>query len=146
MGGPQSSYLFILSQLFSDVTLVIDGIKLPAHRAILSKGSEYFNIMFLSSFVEANSDKIILKGINLKAFKVVLEYIYDNFMFNMSRWTPDGDRGFGKLLEWQSEALDFLIDGSDKGFNAVFEILDSARYFMIDDLQKDAVSCVVKVS
>uniref|UniRef100_A0A7E4VND2 BTB domain-containing protein n=1 Tax=Panagrellus redivivus TaxID=6233 RepID=A0A7E4VND2_PANRE len=117
MNTGNNGHLFLCKET-SDVTLVIDGTELPAHRAILSKGSEYFNTMFLSSFVEANSDKIILKETNLYAFKVVLEYIYTGFTYNSK------ERNIFKLKD-------------------TFEILACARFFMVvEPFFKDEVSCI----
>uniref|UniRef100_A0A7E4ZQJ9 BTB domain-containing protein n=1 Tax=Panagrellus redivivus TaxID=6233 RepID=A0A7E4ZQJ9_PANRE len=104
-----------LSTERSDVTLIVDGTKLPAHRSILSKGSDYFKTMFSSSFEEAKSNNVELKETNLEAFKVVLNYIYN-------------------------DKANILHNG--RTFNELFEVLACARYFMVDPLSALLVSCL----
>eukprot|EP00003_Mantamonas_plastica_P025432 TRINITY_DN4995_c0_g1_i3.p1 TRINITY_DN4995_c0_g1~~TRINITY_DN4995_c0_g1_i3.p1 ORF type:complete len:441 (-),score=136.18 TRINITY_DN4995_c0_g1_i3:556-1878(-) len=62
----------------TDVTLVVDGKQIKAHRLILSLGSEYFESMFSSEFLEANQDEIVIHETQYDAFMVVMEYIYGN--------------------------------------------------------------------
>uniref|UniRef100_A0A7E4W965 BTB domain-containing protein n=1 Tax=Panagrellus redivivus TaxID=6233 RepID=A0A7E4W965_PANRE len=98
----------------SDVMLVVEDDEFPAHRSILSKRSEYFKAMFSSSFIEANSDKIVLKDTNLNAFKRVLKYIYTN-------------------------NVECLCDDSISIYEA-FELLLCSRFYMVDS----AASAIIR--
>uniref|UniRef100_A0A0N4Z9X0 BTB domain-containing protein n=1 Tax=Parastrongyloides trichosuri TaxID=131310 RepID=A0A0N4Z9X0_PARTI len=65
-----------LSDSLSDVTLSIDGNKLPAHKMVLASRSEYFKNLFNSGMKESVSCEIVLHESNLDAFKVCLKYLY----------------------------------------------------------------------
>uniref|UniRef100_A0A7E4W8Y9 BTB domain-containing protein n=1 Tax=Panagrellus redivivus TaxID=6233 RepID=A0A7E4W8Y9_PANRE len=92
----------------SDVTLIVEGTEIPAHRAILSDRSEYFEAMFSSKFMEANLDKVELKETNLKTFQRVLKYIYTGCM-------------------------DYLYTG-DIPLEEMFEVIKSAQYYLVADM------------
>lgn len=59
----------------SDVTFIIEGVEIPAHKTVLSVQCTYFRTLFSGGFCEANQHKIELK-VTLDAFKVFLKYIY----------------------------------------------------------------------
>ncbi len=60
----------------SDITIVINGHKIPAHKIVLSSCSHVFETMFLSQFRESNDKEIEIKDTNIDAFKVFLKYCY----------------------------------------------------------------------
>jgi len=61
---------------FADITFIVEGEEIQAHRAILLK-CRYFQDLFKSDMVEANSTKISVPGnISVENFKAILEYIY----------------------------------------------------------------------
>uniref|UniRef100_A0A7E4VLK6 BTB domain-containing protein n=1 Tax=Panagrellus redivivus TaxID=6233 RepID=A0A7E4VLK6_PANRE len=113
----KNGHLYLNKDL-SDVTLVIDGTELPAHRSILSERSEYFKAMLSSSFIESNSNKITLKETNLNAFKAVLKYIYT-----------------GSIYDSENKDL-FTLDET-------LEVLACARYCMMDDLAKETTLFII---
>lgn len=59
----------------SDVTLVVAGTKIPAHKVILSASSSYFRALFSDGFAESSQNEITLQ-VPLEAFKWILKYIY----------------------------------------------------------------------
>jgi len=61
---------------FADITFIVHGEEIQAHRIILLK-CRYFQNMFKSGMIEANSTKINVPGeISVENFKAILEYIY----------------------------------------------------------------------
>uniref|UniRef100_A0A7E4VS35 BTB domain-containing protein n=1 Tax=Panagrellus redivivus TaxID=6233 RepID=A0A7E4VS35_PANRE len=104
-----------------DVILVIEDTEIPAHRSILSSRSEYFNAMFSNNFIEANSDKIILKETNLKPFKRVLEYFYT------------GD----------VNTLHNVCSKSTTSLKDLFEIYSCAQYYVADAVTKPTMWYIV---
>lgn len=66
-------------QFCTDVTLVFNGVKFPAHKAILSSRCTYFQELFLE--IEQNSNgeipvNIPVDGITEEMFKTLLQYLY----------------------------------------------------------------------
>lgn len=61
---------------FSDVTFVIEGKKMYAHRCILYARSEYFRSMFDSKMRETSEKEITIQNISYEVFRAVLEYLY----------------------------------------------------------------------
>uniref|UniRef100_A0A7E4UU00 BTB domain-containing protein n=1 Tax=Panagrellus redivivus TaxID=6233 RepID=A0A7E4UU00_PANRE len=64
-----------LNEKMSDVTIIIKGVKLPAHRLILVR-CKYFQAMFESGMVEATSNRIELRETSIDGFKSVLKWFY----------------------------------------------------------------------
>uniref|UniRef100_A0A7E4VHV0 BTB domain-containing protein n=1 Tax=Panagrellus redivivus TaxID=6233 RepID=A0A7E4VHV0_PANRE len=65
-----------LDEQFADVTIVIDGVEIPAHRMILSQRCPYFKAMFASGMIESKSKRIELRETPINGFKSVLKWIY----------------------------------------------------------------------
>ncbi|XP_031626561.1 BTB/POZ domain-containing protein 9-like [Contarinia nasturtii] len=59
----------------SDVIIVVDDNKIPAHKLILSASSSYFHALFSNGLVETSKNEIKLQ-VPLDAFKTILKYIY----------------------------------------------------------------------
>ncbi|XP_055298946.1 BTB/POZ domain-containing protein 9-like [Sitodiplosis mosellana] len=59
----------------ADVTFVVENIKIPAHKTILSLRSPYFHSLIFGGFAEEKQAEIKLE-VPLGAFKVILKYIY----------------------------------------------------------------------
>ncbi|KAJ8942635.1 hypothetical protein NQ318_013348 [Aromia moschata] len=66
---------------YADVVLVVEGQKLSAHKVILAARSEYFRALLYGGLRESNQAEIVLPDAPLKAFKVLLKYIYTGHMF-----------------------------------------------------------------
>ena len=58
--------------LSRDVTLVVEGTKIPAHRAILACRSEYFKKMFSHKMRESKEGVVPIDGISLPVFNRLL--------------------------------------------------------------------------
>uniref|UniRef100_A0A7E4UTU0 BTB domain-containing protein n=1 Tax=Panagrellus redivivus TaxID=6233 RepID=A0A7E4UTU0_PANRE len=101
-----------------DVTFVVEKTEFPAHRLILSERSEYFQSMFSSCFIEANSNRIELKDVNFKAFELVLEYVYTG---NVDRFCDD-----------------------TISLEEVFDRLECARFYIVDDLVVKVIEYIKK--
>ncbi len=69
---------FYLKEDLSDITIVINGHKIPSHKIILSSRSLVFRNMFLSQFKESTEKEIQIKDTNIEAFKLFLKYCYFN--------------------------------------------------------------------
>jgi RCC1 and BTB domain-containing protein len=61
---------------FSDVTFMIEGQPIHAHRAILSQRCEHFAAMFRSGMRESTERVIPIPNISRQAFLQLLEYLY----------------------------------------------------------------------
>lgn len=71
----------LMKETFSDVTFLVCGEKIPAHRNILASGSEYFEAMFSGQFREKDQREIALIDIpSVDAFKAILCYIYTGYV------------------------------------------------------------------
>lgn len=61
---------------FSDVTLVVGGKRIPAHRNILAANCSYFRQMFLGQMKESTLQEIEIHGWSADAYTAMLEFIY----------------------------------------------------------------------
>ena len=50
--------LFLNNTLYSDITLVVDGRKIPAHRCVLTTRCEVMSAMFSGQFAESNTAEV----------------------------------------------------------------------------------------
>jgi speckle-type POZ protein len=62
--------------IHSDVTFVINGARVPAHRAILSVRSPVFRRMFASGMLESTKGVVDVVDIEMGVFMEVLKYVY----------------------------------------------------------------------
>jgi len=70
------------SKLFADVTFIVEGHKLPAHKCVLAARCEKFRAMFQDHFKEGQQSEITLEC-KLGPFQAMLEYLYtDNIPVN----------------------------------------------------------------
>ena len=66
------------SEDFADVTFVVEGRRIVAHKAVLCARCDYFRHMLHSGMAETRQDDISLPDIRYKAFRSLLEYIYSD--------------------------------------------------------------------
>lgn len=59
-----------------DVTILVDGEEIPAHRAILASCSPYFHAMFTSRMAECGQDRVELKGLDAGSVSRLVEFSY----------------------------------------------------------------------
>ncbi|XP_050435414.1 BTB/POZ domain-containing protein 9-like [Adelges cooleyi] len=65
-----------LSDSFSDVVLVVDEARLPAHRVVLASRSEYFRVSFYGKFKKPNDLEVTISDAPVTLIKIILKYIY----------------------------------------------------------------------
>ncbi|XP_072390147.1 BTB/POZ domain-containing protein 9 isoform X1 [Diabrotica undecimpunctata] len=128
-----------LNQEHSDVTLVVEGQKLNAHKVILAARSDYFRALLYGGMKESTQNEILLPDAPLKAFKVLLKYIYTGHMF-LTTLEEDvildtlglaHQYGFQDLETAISDILRQLL-----ALNNVCAILDAAHLYGLDNLVK----------
>ncbi|XP_045460142.1 BTB/POZ domain-containing protein 9 isoform X1 [Harmonia axyridis] len=73
-----------MSHEYSDVILIVEGQRLHAHKVILASRSEYFRALLYGGLKETNQSEIVLSDAPLKAFKILLKYIYTGHMYLMT--------------------------------------------------------------
>lgn len=74
--GEQMKELFFNKDTFTDVTFLVEGTKVFAHRTVLSARCDVMRAMLCTDFLEGFSPQVNLPEIPLDAFLAVLEYIY----------------------------------------------------------------------
>jgi len=65
-----------LNPEYSDVNLIVEGVTFPAHRIILAARSEYFRALLFGGMKESQENEVHLSCVTVKAFKIVLKYVY----------------------------------------------------------------------
>uniref|UniRef100_A0A7E4UYB2 BTB domain-containing protein n=1 Tax=Panagrellus redivivus TaxID=6233 RepID=A0A7E4UYB2_PANRE len=121
-----------LSNDFSDVTIVIDGTELPAHRMILSQRCPYFKTMFASRMIESTSKRIELRETPINGFKSVLQWIYaGEIEFRQVDTALEVHRlsNMYELLELEKLAFRYIEDNCD--MDNICLILNSATILSI---------------
>ncbi|KAI6237331.1 BTB/POZ domain-containing protein 9 [Aphelenchoides besseyi] len=68
--------MLYLSSECSDVILIVENERIPAHRVILATRSEYFRAMLFGGLREQTEKEVTLLDTPLAAFKQLLRYIY----------------------------------------------------------------------
>lgn len=68
-----------MSMEYSDVTFIVEEVKLPAHKILLAARSSYFRALLYGGLAETSQSEIELK-VPLEAFKALLQYIYTGCM------------------------------------------------------------------
>lgn len=65
---------------YSDITLIVEGNRIPSHKVILASRSDYFRALLYGGLRESQEREVELKGTSLAAFKILLKYIYTGHM------------------------------------------------------------------
>ncbi|XP_003745980.1 BTB/POZ domain-containing protein 9-like [Galendromus occidentalis] len=60
----------------SDITLVVEGEAIYAHKNILAASCDYFRALFRGGMMESDQEEVELKDVPARGFKAVLKYIY----------------------------------------------------------------------
>uniref|UniRef100_A0A7E4ZR90 BTB domain-containing protein n=1 Tax=Panagrellus redivivus TaxID=6233 RepID=A0A7E4ZR90_PANRE len=124
-----------LNEDFSDITIVIEGFKLPAHRNILAQRCEYFKTMFKSGMLESTSKCIKISETPLNGFKIVLKWIYTS---NISVSSIDGVLEVLRIAHMYqiTELVDWTINYLKRKLSIEFVslILSEAVLLSLDEL------------
>ncbi|XP_050432730.1 BTB/POZ domain-containing protein 9-like [Adelges cooleyi] len=67
-----------LQKKFSDVVLIVDNDRIPAHKLVLALNSEYFSALFYRGLLETFQTDVTLEldGASVNSFKILLKYAY----------------------------------------------------------------------
>ncbi|XP_065901308.1 rho-related protein racA-like isoform X2 [Dysidea avara] len=68
--------LFLNKSLYSDVTFVVDGKKIPSHRCVLTTRCELMSAMFSGQFSESSTAEVKIPGTDVDTFMAFLQYLY----------------------------------------------------------------------
>ncbi|CAG5093421.1 Similar to Tdpoz3: TD and POZ domain-containing protein 3 (Mus musculus) [Cotesia congregata] len=69
---------FFKADEFSDIVLVVDNHKLPAHKIILSAHSPYFHAMFTTDMKESKENRVEIQNFTVDLITEMLEFFYTN--------------------------------------------------------------------
>ena len=64
-----------------DIELVVDDVRIPAHKSILSACSPYFKAMFSSSYSEANQGSVVIREVSSTALELLVLYFYTSEVY-----------------------------------------------------------------
>lgn len=107
--------------VFSDITLVIQGIEVKAHKMILACMSERFRAMLESGMIESQQSKIVLTDITYQSFLVLLRYMYTGEL-SFSLISSSAETSTEEILE--------CLEGSD--LYMILELRSECEYLLLD--------------
>ncbi|XP_068722832.1 BTB/POZ domain-containing protein 8-like [Montipora capricornis] len=146
----------LLSGIGSDITLLVNGVTVKAHKAILCARSNYFSAMLLGDWVEGKSNVISLVGINYSGLMTVLKYIYggiahvENDLAIICDTMPLVDMyGLEGLKEviicsLKIEKCHLFHKPCIDCVAGVFECLEASELFSLDDLKNSCIKWITK--
>ncbi|XP_067000463.1 kelch-like protein 5 isoform X2 [Anabrus simplex] len=67
---------YLMKNQLTDVTLIAGSRQIPAHRLVLSAGSEYFAAMFTSNLRESTESEVVLQDVDGDALWMLVNYCY----------------------------------------------------------------------
>ncbi|XP_062526746.1 BTB/POZ domain-containing protein 9 isoform X1 [Bombyx mori] len=129
-----------LSSEYSDVTLIVEGQRIPAHKVILAASSDYFRALLYGGMREANQAEVELQA-PLQAFKALLRYVYSGHFpghmgLSMLREDTVLDM-LGLAHQFNFQELEAAISDYLRQVLAlrnVCSVLDAARLYGLDAL------------
>nr|XP_034839915.1 BTB/POZ domain-containing protein 9 [Maniola hyperantus] len=125
-----------LSSEYSDVTLIVEGQRIPAHKVILAASSDYFRALLYGGMREANQAEVELQA-PLQAFKALLRYVYSGHMgLSLLREDTVLDM-LGLAHQFNFQELEVAISDYLRQVLAlrnVCAVLDAARLYGLDAL------------
>uniref|UniRef100_A0A1L8DAN5 BTB/POZ domain-containing protein 9 n=1 Tax=Nyssomyia neivai TaxID=330878 RepID=A0A1L8DAN5_9DIPT len=125
-----------MNQDYSDVTFVVDGMKLPAHKVILAARSDYFRALLFGGMSESMQNVIELK-VPLEAFRALLRYIYSGHMSLSQMREEDVLDTLGLANQYGFTELENSISGYLRqvlSLDNVCAVLDAARLYAFEAL------------
>ncbi|XP_026329697.1 BTB/POZ domain-containing protein 9 [Hyposmocoma kahamanoa] len=125
-----------LSSEYSDVTLIVEGHRIPAHKVILAASSDYFRALLYGGMRESNQTEVELQA-PLQAFKALLRYVYSGHMgLSLLREDTVLDM-LGLAHQFNFQELEQAISDYLRQVLAlrnVCAVLDAARLYGLDAL------------
>ncbi len=129
-----------LSQL-SDVVIIVEGCRFPAHRAVLAAASNVFKAMFTNEMKETAMNEVELKGLSARSWRMALQYIY-------TAQVDIADEASALLLlesarMYQLETLESFVEKfliSRLNVSNCFELLGHAERYDLDELKRETKS------
>ncbi|XP_055299673.1 BTB/POZ domain-containing protein 9 [Sitodiplosis mosellana] len=121
---------------YSDVTFIVEGIKLPAHKIILAARSSYFRALLYGGLAETTQQEIVLK-VPLEAFKALLDYIYTGCMSLAKMKEENILDSLGLANQYGFESLESAISTyltNSLSLKNCCAILDAARLYNLETL------------
>ena len=98
---------FFNNELFSDISFIINGKVIKAHKLILSSRCDYFRALFEGPFAENNTkNERIIEEISFDSFLAVIRYIYTGEVLLVQN-----DIGVSTLLNNLHAATKYMVDG-----------------------------------
>ncbi|XP_012141205.1 leucine zipper like transcription regulator 1 isoform X2 [Megachile rotundata] len=141
------AFLKRVGRQFCDITLMLDGVPIPAHKAILAARCSYFEGMFRSFMPENNIVNIQIGEMipSSESFDSLLRYIYyaDVSMppeDSLYLFTAPGFYGFtnNRLQAFCKQNLEMNVT-----FENVIQILEAADRMQAADMKKYALNLIV---
>ncbi|CAH1786003.1 unnamed protein product [Owenia fusiformis] len=132
---------------FCDITLMLDGVSIPAHKAILAARCSYFESMFRSFMPKDNTVTIAIGDTvpSGQAFDSLLRYIYYgdiNMPPEDSLYLFSAPHFYGfannRLQAYCKQNLEMNVS-----FKNVVQILEAADRIQASDMKKHALSIIV---
>lgn len=121
---------------YSDVTFVVEGAKLPAHRLMLAARSSYFRALLFGGLAETTQNEIVLK-VPLEAFKALLGFIYTGRISLTKMKEENILDTLGLANQYGFEALELAISSyltNSLSPENCCAILDAARLYSLETL------------
>ena len=126
-----------MSEDNSDVVLIVEGKRIPAHRVVLAARSDYFRALLYNEMNESTQDQVEIQVSSLAAFKFLLNYVYTGHLQLSSLndemiseiFSLAHQYGFTELEE---DILNYLK--KTVNITNVFIIYDLATLYHLDDL------------
>ena len=72
----RSLYKFVNQKEFADITFIVEGRPVYAHKIVLCLMSERFRAMFRSGFREMQEREIVIPDVSYATFMLMMEYLY----------------------------------------------------------------------
>lgn len=131
---------------YSDITLIVDANRFPAHRVILASRSDYFRALLFGGLKETHENEIELCEVtSIPAFQQLLKYVYSG-QLSLSSLSEDmvlevlglaHKYGFSELEEAISDYLRHSLC-----IRNVCLLYDSANLYSLEQLAKECCTFI----
>ena len=133
------------NSLFSDVTFILEGKELFAHRVILVSRCEHFRVMFTGGMLEAQQSRIEIKDWSYKAYCYLLEFLYSAGISNFTAAAAEEVLGLAdayNLTDLKNLCQTALVHSVE--VENVCDMLILAHRFSAPDLKKFCMNFIQK--